>query len=169
MRFAAYNRTSNGRKPDSKTWEDWAKELQDFFKDQVTLVKVQHMKVRLKAKFDHELMLRNNTGLGWDPVTGAVMCTDEYWKDFAKNKKWAKAARNQPLKNFDLYYEAFGGRRASGGFEYGLDKPANEEENAVPISDDGGATSGSLGSDDGFVNTMRASLHNVRGLNIATS
>ena len=83
-RLAAYNRTANGKKPDSKTWEDWAKELQDFFKDQVTPAKVQQMKVHLKAKFDHEVMLRNNTGLGWDPITGAVTCTDEYWEEFAK-------------------------------------------------------------------------------------
>ena len=86
MRLAAYNRTGNGRKPDSKTWEDWTNQLQEFFKDQVTPAKVQQMKVRLKAKFDHELTLRTNTGLGWDPVTGAVTCTDEYWEDFAKVK-----------------------------------------------------------------------------------
>ncbi|XP_024023505.1 uncharacterized protein LOC112092215 [Morus notabilis] len=124
------------------------------------------MRVRLKGKFDKEVILRTSTGLGWDPVTGAVTCTDEYWDDFAKNKKWANAAKKQPLKNFDLYCEAFGNAR-------GLENPTTEHVDTIPIPDvDGevGVTSHSLGSDDDFVTTMRAGLNTARkGLNVASS
>jgi len=82
--LADFNTKNRGRQPDSADWEQWAKDLSSLFPSPIPPGRVKEAKERLRKKFNAELALRSNTGLGWDPVNSTPTCTDEYWNEFCK-------------------------------------------------------------------------------------
>ncbi|GMN53366.1 hypothetical protein TIFTF001_022504 [Ficus carica] len=51
--------------------------------------------------------LQSRTGLGYDPVTDQVICSDEAWQSFIKVNNECNHLRHEGLRNKDLYYNVF--------------------------------------------------------------
>ncbi|GMN26339.1 hypothetical protein TIFTF001_001280 [Ficus carica] len=64
-------------------------------------------------------VLQSRTGLGYDPVTDPVICSDEAWQSFIKVNKECNHLRHEGLRNKDLYYNVFEKNHATGAFAFG--------------------------------------------------
>ncbi|GMN20145.1 hypothetical protein TIFTF001_043009 [Ficus carica] len=64
-------------------------------------------------------VLQTYTGLGYDPVTDRVICSDEEWQSFVQVHKECKHLRHKGLRNKELYYSVFDKYHAAGASGYG--------------------------------------------------
>ncbi|GMN36199.1 hypothetical protein TIFTF001_005824 [Ficus carica] len=64
-------------------------------------------------------VLQSRTGLGYDPVTDKVICSDDAWQSFIKVYKECNHLRYEHLRNKDLYYNVFEKNHAAGAFGFG--------------------------------------------------
>ncbi|GMN20688.1 hypothetical protein TIFTF001_043145 [Ficus carica] len=63
--------------------------------------------------------LQTTGGLGYDPVTDRVICSDKEWKSFVQVHKECKHLKLEGLRNKELYYSVFDKYNASGASGYG--------------------------------------------------
>ncbi|GMN35513.1 hypothetical protein TIFTF001_042238 [Ficus carica] len=64
-------------------------------------------KERMKKIYHGWKFLQSRTGLGYDPVTDRVICSDEAWQSFIKVNNECNHLRHEGLRNKDLYYNVF--------------------------------------------------------------
>ncbi|GMN63614.1 hypothetical protein TIFTF001_032702 [Ficus carica] len=58
-------------------------------------------------------------GLGYDPVTDTVVCSDETWRGFVKDNKECTHLRYEGLRHKELYYNIFEKNHAAGASGFG--------------------------------------------------
>ncbi|GMN73095.1 hypothetical protein TIFTF001_052123 [Ficus carica] len=64
-------------------------------------------------------ILQTRTGLGYDPVTDTVVCSDETWRGFVKDNKECTHLRYEGLRHKELYYNIFEQNHAAGASGFG--------------------------------------------------
>ena len=74
----------NGRRPSSVVWTQWAMDLSVQFSQVLTMDQLKTKRERLRRLFACYKALQTTIGLGWDPDSGTVSCSKEYWADFIK-------------------------------------------------------------------------------------
>ncbi|GMN43467.1 hypothetical protein TIFTF001_012668 [Ficus carica] len=63
--------------------------------------------------------LQRRTGLGYDPLTDRVICSDEAWQSFIGVYKECNHLRYEGLRNKELYYNMFEKNHVAGASGYG--------------------------------------------------
>ncbi|GMN66974.1 hypothetical protein TIFTF001_036040 [Ficus carica] len=63
--------------------------------------------------------LQARTGLGYDPATNTVVCSDDTWHSFVKVFKECNHLRYEGLRNKELYYNVFKKNHAVGALAFG--------------------------------------------------
>ncbi|GMN44993.1 hypothetical protein TIFTF001_014191 [Ficus carica] len=76
-------------------------------------------KDRMKRVYRGWKVLQTHTGLGYDPATDRVICSDEAWQSFIKVNKECNHLRHEGIRNKDLYYNVFEKSHAAGAFAFG--------------------------------------------------
>ncbi|GMN58131.1 hypothetical protein TIFTF001_027234 [Ficus carica] len=79
---------------------------------------------KILEKLDEYLVTTG--GLGYDPVTDRVICSDEEWQSFVQVHKECKHLRHEGLRNKELYYSVFDKYHAAGASGYGSFTMPNE-------------------------------------------
>ena len=74
----------NGGKPGTTEFEEWAAELSSEFGHQVSLDQLRSKRDTFRKLFDKFKTFRDNTGLGWNPVTKTGTCSDEFWDEYVR-------------------------------------------------------------------------------------
>ncbi|GMN61058.1 hypothetical protein TIFTF001_030151 [Ficus carica] len=64
-------------------------------------------------------VLQSRTGLGYDPSTERVICSDDEWQSFIQVYKECKHLRHEGLRNKKLYYNIFNKYHAASASGYG--------------------------------------------------
>ena len=57
-----------------------------------------------------------NSGFGFDQTTGLYTAPNEVWNEYIRSHKDAKPYRLKPLKFYDILYEIYNGRSATGQY-----------------------------------------------------
>ncbi|GMN69843.1 hypothetical protein TIFTF001_038887 [Ficus carica] len=76
-------------------------------------------KERMKKIYRRWKVLQSRTGLGYDPVTDRVICSNDAWQSFIKVYKECNHLRHEGLRNKELYYNVFEKNHAAGAFGFG--------------------------------------------------
>ncbi|GMN57372.1 hypothetical protein TIFTF001_026492 [Ficus carica] len=122
---------SRGRKqPTSSILELWASEFNTRFGGVAAYGSTLYQKKeRMKKIYRGWKILQTRTGLGYDPVTDTVVCSDETWHNFVKDNKECTHLRYEGLRNKELYYNIFEKNHAAGasGFGSGNTRGVNDE------------------------------------------
>ncbi|GMN21515.1 hypothetical protein TIFTF001_040049 [Ficus carica] len=83
-------------------------------------------KERMKKIYRGWKVLQTRTGLGYNPLTNRVICSDDAWNSFIQANKECKHLRHEGLHNKELYYNIFEKNHALGSFAYGSVTMPNE-------------------------------------------
>ncbi|GMN51751.1 hypothetical protein TIFTF001_020894 [Ficus carica] len=76
-------------------------------------------KERMRKIYRGWRVLQTRTGLGYDPATDTVVCSDETWHNFIKDNKECTHLRYEGLRNQELYYNIFEKNHAAGASGFG--------------------------------------------------
>ena len=74
----------NGRKPGITEFEEWAADLSFEFGHPVSIDQLRSKWDRFRKLFDKFKTFKDNTGLGWNPVTKTGTCSDEFWDEYVR-------------------------------------------------------------------------------------
>ncbi|GMN62836.1 hypothetical protein TIFTF001_031917 [Ficus carica] len=103
-----YLQTTGGKQPTLAILNIWALEFNAEFEGVHALgTTLSQKKERMKKIYKGWKVLQTRTGLGYDPVTNRVICSDEEWKSFVQVHKECKHLRHEGLRNKELYYSVF--------------------------------------------------------------
>ena len=83
---------------------------------QMTATQIQSQMGNLKKKYNIYHDITMNSGFGFDEITGLYTACPEVWHAYIKAHPNAGSFRNKPLKFYDLLYEIYNGRSATGRF-----------------------------------------------------
>ncbi|GMN32003.1 hypothetical protein TIFTF001_049742 [Ficus carica] len=87
--------------------------------------------------------LQCRTGLGYNPSTDRVICSNKAWRSFIQVFKECNHLRHEGLRNTELYYNVFEKNHAAGASRHGsVTMPAD----STPYGDN----EGSMENPDGF-------------------
>ncbi|GMN54760.1 hypothetical protein TIFTF001_023884 [Ficus carica] len=115
-----YLQTTGGKQPTLAILNIWASEFNAEFEGVQALGStLSQKKERMKKIYKGWKVLQTRTGLGYDPVTDRVVCSDEEWKSFVQVHKECKHLRHEGLRNKELYYSVFDKYHAAGASGYG--------------------------------------------------
>ncbi|GMP29713.1 hypothetical protein CsSME_00004698 [Camellia sinensis var. sinensis] len=84
---------------------------------------------RLKANYKEFVVLKNHTGLGWDPISQTVTAPDDVWENYVQAHPNAKQFQTKGLEHYELMSEIFAKSFATGAF-------ARSSRQGAPTSDD---------------------------------
>ncbi|GMN32170.1 hypothetical protein TIFTF001_050785 [Ficus carica] len=115
-----YMASTGGKQPTSSILDLWANEFNAQFggvpAQGLTLYQ---KKERMKKIYRGWKVLQARTGLGYDPATNTVVCSDETWQSFVKVFKECTHLRYEGLRNKELYYNVFETNHAAGASGFG--------------------------------------------------
>ncbi|GMN71056.1 hypothetical protein TIFTF001_051777 [Ficus carica] len=111
---------TGGKQPTSSILELWANEFNTRFGGVPALATTLYQKQeRMKKIYRGWKVLQTRTGLGYDPATDTVVCSDETWHNFIKDNKECTHLRYEGLRNKKLYYKIFEKNHAAGASGFG--------------------------------------------------
>ncbi|GMN19020.1 hypothetical protein TIFTF001_023964 [Ficus carica] len=153
-----YVACNSGRHPPLATLDSWAKEFNSAYGGVSAYgLTLQQKKDRMKKIYSGWKALQCRTGLGYDPVTDRVICSDDAWQSFIQVHKDCNHLRYEGLRNKELYYNIFEKKHAAGASGYGSvsmpdDSPAPVDLDA---SQDNSGIGPMTGDDPAGVGTRR--------------
>ncbi|KAK9741559.1 hypothetical protein RND81_03G113300 [Saponaria officinalis] len=130
-------------------WHEIHEEVQEKSGPKYQFKSVKNKFDSMKADWYLWKFLKNGeTGLGWDPTTGRISASDEWWKNKIAAKPDAKKFKNKPLHPTieDLYFQIFEGKRAT---EEGVVAPSMDHS-SVNVVNVGGDLNEGDGEDDAY-------------------
>ena len=84
-KLADHMATTGGKQPTASILEIWAKEFNTRFGGVQALASTLYTKKeRMRKIYRGWRVLQTRTGLGYDPATDTVVCSDETWHNFVK-------------------------------------------------------------------------------------
>ncbi|GMN73109.1 hypothetical protein TIFTF001_052127 [Ficus carica] len=115
-----YLACSGGKHPPKATLELWAAQFNAEFGGVQALGKTLYQKKeRMKKIYRGWKALQKQTGLGYDPSTDRVTCSDEAWQTFIGVHRECNHLRYEGLRNRELYCNVFEKNHAAGASGYG--------------------------------------------------
>ncbi|GMN29212.1 hypothetical protein TIFTF001_002339 [Ficus carica] len=115
-----YLAARGGKQPTSSVLELWATEFNTRFGGVPAFGStLSQKKERMKKIYRGWKILQTRTGLGYDPVTNTVVCSDETWRGFVKDNKECTHLRYEGLRHKELYYNIFEKNHAAGASGFG--------------------------------------------------
>ncbi|GMN64830.1 hypothetical protein TIFTF001_033889 [Ficus carica] len=116
-----YLASTGGKQPTSSILELWANEFNTQFGGVRAYGSTlsPKKKERMRKNYRGWKALKVHTGLGYDPTTDTVVCSDDTWQSFVKVFKECSHLRYEGLRNKELYYNIFKKNHAAvaSGFE----------------------------------------------------
>ncbi|GMN44928.1 hypothetical protein TIFTF001_014122 [Ficus carica] len=111
---------TGGKQPTGSILELWAREFNTRFGGVPALPSTLYQKKeRMRKIYRGWKVLQTRTGLGYDPATDTVVCSDETWHNFIKDNKECTHLRYEGLRNKELYYNIFEKNHAAGASGFG--------------------------------------------------
>ncbi|GMN55878.1 hypothetical protein TIFTF001_024998 [Ficus carica] len=108
------------RQPGKQIYDLWAKEFNTEFGGIPAHGDTLYQKKDcMKKIYKGWKFLQVQTGLGYDPVTETVVCSDEAWQSFIKVHPECKHLRYEGLRHKELQYNVFEKTHAAGAYGYG--------------------------------------------------
>ncbi|GMN65432.1 hypothetical protein TIFTF001_034497 [Ficus carica] len=115
-----YLAARGGKQPTSSVLELWATEFNTRFGSVPAFGStLSQKKERMKKIYRGWKILQTRTGLGYDPVTDTVVCSDETWRGFVKDNKECTHLRYEGLRHKESYYNIFEKNHAAGASGFG--------------------------------------------------
>ncbi|GMN61081.1 hypothetical protein TIFTF001_030165 [Ficus carica] len=109
-----------GKQPSIAILELWANEFNTRFGGVPALAStLSQKKERMKKIYRGWKSLQTHTGLGYDPRTDTVVCSDETWQTFLKDNKECTHLRYEGLRHKELYFNIFDKNHAAGASAFG--------------------------------------------------
>ncbi|GMN28502.1 hypothetical protein TIFTF001_051671 [Ficus carica] len=109
-----------GKQPTNAVLDLWATEFNTRFGGvPVFASTLSQKKERMKKIYRGWKSLQTHTGLGYDPRTDTVVCSDETWLTFVKDNKECTHLRYEGLRHKELYYNIFEKNHAAGASAFG--------------------------------------------------
>ncbi|GMN64833.1 hypothetical protein TIFTF001_033900 [Ficus carica] len=109
-----------GKQPTSSVLELWATEFNTRFGGVPAFGStLSKKKERMKKIYRGWKILQTRTGLGYDPVTDTVVCSDKTWRGFVKDNKECTHLRYEGLRHKELYYNIFEKNHTAGASGFG--------------------------------------------------
>ncbi|GMN57575.1 hypothetical protein TIFTF001_026693 [Ficus carica] len=111
---------TGGKQPTGSILELWAREFNTRFGSVPALPSTLYIKKeRMRKIYRGWKVLQTRTGLGYDPATDTVVCSDETWHNFIKDNKECTHLCYEGLRNKELYYNIFEKNHAAGASGFG--------------------------------------------------
>ncbi|GMN61399.1 hypothetical protein TIFTF001_030483 [Ficus carica] len=115
-----YLATTGGKQPTLAILNIWAAQFNAEFEGVPAFGSTLFQKKeRMKKIYRGWKVLQSRTGLGYDPSTDRVICSDDEWQSFIQVYKECKHLRHEGLRNKELYYNVFDKYHAAGASGYG--------------------------------------------------
>ncbi|GMN69451.1 hypothetical protein TIFTF001_038504 [Ficus carica] len=115
-----YLASTSRKQPTSSILELWANEFNTQFGGVLAFGStLSQKKERMRKIYRGWKALQARTGLGYDPTTDTVVCSDEAWHSFVKVNKECNHLCYEGLRNKELYYNVFKKNHAAGASGYG--------------------------------------------------
>ncbi|GMN61286.1 hypothetical protein TIFTF001_030423 [Ficus carica] len=115
-----YLAEKGGKQPTSSVMELWATEFNTRFGGVLAFGStLTQKKERMKKIYRGWKILQTRTGLGFDPTTDTVVCSDETWHTFVKDNRECTHLRYEGLRHKELYYKIFEKNHAAGASGFG--------------------------------------------------
>ncbi|GMN72326.1 hypothetical protein TIFTF001_051989 [Ficus carica] len=109
-----------GKQPTHVVLDLWANEFNTRFGGVPAFAStLSQKKERMKKIYRGWKSLQTHTGLGYDPRTDTVVCSDETWLSFVKDNKECTHLRYEGLRHKELYYNIFEKNHAAGASAFG--------------------------------------------------
>ncbi|GMN52491.1 hypothetical protein TIFTF001_021640 [Ficus carica] len=120
IQLSEYVECSGGKHPPKATLELWAAQFNaEFGGVPAHAMTLYQKKERMKKIYNGWKALQTRTGLGYDPTTDRVVCSDEAWNSFIGRFKECNHLRYEGLRNKELYVKIFEKKHAAGASGYG--------------------------------------------------
>ncbi|GMN29133.1 hypothetical protein TIFTF001_041269 [Ficus carica] len=115
-----YLACSGSKHPPKATLELWAAQFNAEFGGVAAHgMTLYQKKERMKRIYRGWKAMQKQTGLGYDPSTDRVICSDDAWQNFIGVNKECNHLRYEGLRNKDLYYNVIEKNHAAGTSGYG--------------------------------------------------
>ncbi|GMN72858.1 hypothetical protein TIFTF001_054237 [Ficus carica] len=109
-----------GKQPPTAILELWANEFNTHFGGVPALAStLSQKKERMKKIYRGWKSLQTHTGLGYDPRTDTVVCSDETWQTFLKDYKECTHLRYEGLRHKEFYFNIFDKNHTAGASAFG--------------------------------------------------
>ncbi|GMN20266.1 hypothetical protein TIFTF001_043048 [Ficus carica] len=119
-KLADHLAATGGKQPTGSILELWANEFNTHFGGVQALASILYTKKeRMRKIYRGWRVLQTRTGLGYDPATITVVCSDETWHNFIKDNKECTHLCYEGLRNKELYYNIFKKNHAAGASGFG--------------------------------------------------
>ncbi|GMN39956.1 hypothetical protein TIFTF001_009174 [Ficus carica] len=115
-----YLASTGGKQPTGSILAQWANEFNAHFGGVPAYAgTLSQKKERMRKIYRGWKALKANTGLGYDPATDTVVCSDDAWQNFVHVFKECNHLRYEGLRNKELYYNIFDKNHAAGASAFG--------------------------------------------------